>query len=86
MDDRGTTSMEKTGWNRTGVVTAPLLSREMTEGAAAAAPSSEGGPEQILLRRGEYISEGYRRAVPASDPHRRVDRQRRLADAHPPRR
>ena len=51
--------MEKTGWNRTGAVTAPLMSREMTEGAASAAPSSEGGPEQLLLRRGEYIREGY---------------------------
>src|SRR5215203_6005478 len=59
MDERGTTSLEKTGWNRTGVVTAPLLSREMTKGAAAATPGSEGGPEQILLRRGEYIREGY---------------------------
>jgi bacterioferritin (cytochrome b1) len=59
MDDRGTTSMEKTGWNRTGVVTAPLMARELTQAAAAAAPSSEGGPEQIMLRRGEYIREGF---------------------------
>jgi bacterioferritin (cytochrome b1) len=59
MDDRGTTSMEKTGWNRTGVVTAPLMARELTEGAAAAAPSSEGGPEAIALRRADYIREGF---------------------------
>jgi bacterioferritin (cytochrome b1) len=59
MDERGTTSMEKTGWNRTGIVTAPLLARELTEGAAAAAPSSEGGPEALLMRRGEYIREGF---------------------------
>jgi ferritin-like protein len=51
--------MEKTGWNRTGIVTAPLMAREMTEGAAAAAPSSEGGPEALMLRRGEYIREGF---------------------------
>jgi len=52
-------SMEKTGYNRTGTITAPLLSREMAEGAAAAAPSSDGGPEAIALRRAEYIREGF---------------------------
>ncbi len=59
MDDRGTSSMEKTGWNRTGTVTAPLMARELTEGAAAAEPSSEGGPEAIALRRADYIREGF---------------------------
>lgn len=59
MDDRGTTSMEKTGWNRTGVVTAPLMAPKMAEGAAAATPSSEGGPGAIALRRAEYIREGF---------------------------
>jgi hypothetical protein len=50
--------MEKTGWNRTGIVTAPVMAREMAEGAAAAAPSSEGGPEALALSRAEYIREG----------------------------
>jgi rubrerythrin len=45
--------------NRTGMVIAPVMGPKMAEGAAAAAPSSEGGPEQILLRRGEYVREGY---------------------------
>lgn len=58
MDDRGTTSMEKTGWNRTGVVAAPVMAREMAEGAAAAAPSSEGGPEALVLLRADYVREG----------------------------
>lgn len=45
--------------NRTGIQTSPELARELIEGAAAAVPSSEGGPEAIALRRGEYISEGF---------------------------
>lgn len=52
-------AQELAGINRTGVVTAPLLSREMAEGAAEAAPSSEGGPEQIMMSRAGYISEGF---------------------------
>ncbi|HEY0100415.1 MAG TPA: ferritin-like domain-containing protein [Pyrinomonadaceae bacterium] len=59
MDNRGTSSMEKTGWNRTGMVTAPVMGPEMVEGAAAAAPSSVGGTEALLMRRGEYIREGF---------------------------
>jgi bacterioferritin (cytochrome b1) len=51
--------MEKTGWNRTGMVTAPVMGPEMVEGAAAAAPSSVGGTEALLMRRGEYIREGF---------------------------
>src|SRR5918998_5160466 len=47
------------GLNRTGMVIAPLMGREMVEGAASAAPSSEGGPEQIVLSRGAYIREGF---------------------------
>jgi len=45
--------------NRTGVQTSPELARELIEGAAAAAPSSEGGPEAIDAARGEYIEEGF---------------------------
>ena len=45
--------------NRTGIQTSPELARELIEGAAAATPSSEGGPEEIMLLRGEYISEGF---------------------------
>ena len=45
--------------NRTGVQTSPELARELIEGAAAAVPSSEGGPEEIMLSRGEYIGEGF---------------------------
>ena len=52
-------AQELAGLNRTGMVIAPLMGREMVEGAAAAAPSSEGGPEQIALRRAEYIREGF---------------------------
>ncbi|HEV2860593.1 MAG TPA: ferritin-like domain-containing protein [Pyrinomonadaceae bacterium] len=52
-------AQELAGINRTGVVTAPLLSREMVEGAASAPPSSEGGPQQLMLRRAQYISEGF---------------------------
>lgn len=60
MKSTGTKSaQEGGGMNRTGMVIAPLMGPEMVEGAAAAAPSSEGGPEQITLRRGEYIREGY---------------------------
>jgi hypothetical protein len=59
MGNSGTqSSLEKTGGNRTGMITAPLLSREMTEGAAAA-PSSEGGPEALALLRAGYIREGF---------------------------
>lgn len=60
MSNSGTqSSLEKTGGNRTGAVTAPLMSREMTEGAAAVAPGSEGGPEALALFRAPYIQEGF---------------------------
>jgi hypothetical protein len=45
--------------NRTGVQTSPELARELVEGAAAATPSSDGGPEAIAATRGEYIEEGF---------------------------
>ena len=45
--------------NRTGLQTSPELARELIEGAAAATPSSEGGPEEIAGSRGEYIKEGF---------------------------
>ncbi|HEX8147169.1 MAG TPA: ferritin-like domain-containing protein [Pyrinomonadaceae bacterium] len=52
-------ALEGLGGNRTGVQTAPELARELIEGAAAAEPSSEGGPEDIAEYRGEYIKEGF---------------------------
>jgi rubrerythrin len=45
--------------NRTGIQTAPELARELIEGAAAAEPSSEGGPEDIAEYRVDYIKEGF---------------------------
>lgn len=45
--------------NRTGTQTAPELAEELIEGAANAAPSSEGGPEEIAELRAEYIAEGF---------------------------
>ncbi|HWS90111.1 MAG TPA: ferritin-like domain-containing protein [Pyrinomonadaceae bacterium] len=56
------------GMNRTGMITSPLMGPEMTEGAAAATPSSPGGPEQLLLRRAEYISEGFPLGSPPPPP------------------
>jgi hypothetical protein len=35
------------------------MARELIEGAAAAVPSSDGGPEAIAEYRGEYIQEGF---------------------------
>jgi hypothetical protein len=45
--------------NRTGVQTSPEMARDLIEGAAAAAPSSDGGPEAIAEYRAEYLQEGY---------------------------
>jgi bacterioferritin (cytochrome b1) len=45
--------------NRTGVQTSPEMAAELIEGAAAASPSSDGGPEAIADYRGEYIQEGF---------------------------
>lgn len=45
--------------NRTGIQTSPELARELIEGAAAATPSSGGGPENIAEYRGDYIKEGF---------------------------
>ena len=52
-------AQEGGGMNRTGMLIAPLMGPEMAAGAAAAEPSSAGGPEQLMLRRAEYIREGY---------------------------
>jgi hypothetical protein len=45
--------------NRTGIQTSPELAEELIEGAINAAPSSEGGAEEIAESRGEYITEGF---------------------------
>jgi len=59
MSSTGTQSASEFGGvNRTGAQTSPELARELTEGAAAAQPSSEGGPEAIAAARGVYIEEG----------------------------
>jgi hypothetical protein len=69
MKSTGTKSAQEGGrMNRTGMMIAPLMGPEMVEGAAAAAPSSEGGPEQLMLRRGEYIREGYTVGSPPPPP------------------
>lgn len=52
------TAAQMTG-NRTGIQTSPELAEEAIEGATNAAPSSEGGPENIAEFRGEYIAEGF---------------------------
>lgn len=45
--------------NRTGMQTSPELAEELIEGSSSAAPSSEGGVEDIAEYRGEYIAEGF---------------------------
>lgn len=45
--------------NRTGMQTSPELAEELIEGASNAAPSSEGGSQDIAEYRAEYISEGF---------------------------
>ena len=45
--------------NRTGIATAPELSKELIEGAQAATPSSEGGLADIVEFRSDYIREGF---------------------------
>jgi len=45
--------------NRTGIQTAPELAEELIEGASNAAPSSEGGAEDIAQFRADYIAEGF---------------------------
>jgi hypothetical protein len=52
-------ALEGVEGNRTGIQTDPELARELIEGAAAAEPSSEGGPEDIAEYRAEYIKEGF---------------------------
>jgi bacterioferritin (cytochrome b1) len=60
MKSTGTQSaLSGTEGNRTGIQTSPELAQELIEGAAAAAPSSEGGPEAIAEYRAEYIQEGF---------------------------
>jgi bacterioferritin (cytochrome b1) len=59
MSSTGTQSAsEFGGTNRTGIQTSPELARELAEGAAAATPSSAGGPEAIAAARAVYIQEG----------------------------
>jgi bacterioferritin (cytochrome b1) len=57
--------------NRTGIQTSPELAEELIEAASNAAPSSEGGVEEIAESRGEYIAEGFpigsMPAMPASE-------------------
>lgn len=45
--------------NRTGIQTAPELAEELIDGASNAAPSSEGGAEDIAQFRADYIAEGF---------------------------
>lgn len=45
--------------NRTGIQTSPELAQELIEGALAAAPSSDGGAEDLADYRSEYIAEGF---------------------------
>lgn len=60
MKSTGTQSaLTGTEGNRTGIQTSPEMAQELIEGAAAAKPSSDGGPEAIAEYRGEYIQEGF---------------------------
>ena len=52
-------ALEGLDGNRTGIQTAPGLAQELIEGAAAAEPSSAGGPEDIAEYRVDYIAEGF---------------------------
>ena len=52
-------ALENKEGNRTGIQTSPEMARELIEGAMAAAPSSEGGPEEIARYRADYIQEGF---------------------------
>jgi hypothetical protein len=45
--------------NRTGIQTSPNLARELIEGANAAVPISDGGPEDVAEYRSEYIEEAF---------------------------
>src|SRR5215207_2502499 len=47
------------GGNLTGLQTAPEQAEEMIQGAMAAEPSMDGGPEVADAERAQYISEGY---------------------------
>jgi hypothetical protein len=47
------------GGNRTGMELAPELAKELIEGAVAAGPDPDGGPEVADSERAVYISEGY---------------------------
>jgi hypothetical protein len=57
--------------NRTGMQTSPKLAEELIEGASSAAPSSEGGPENLAAYRTDYIAErfplGSMPAMPVSE-------------------
>ena len=45
--------------NRTGIQFSPELAEELIEGANSAAPSSEGGPEDLAEYRTDYIAERF---------------------------
>lgn len=47
------------GGNLSGIQTAPELAKEQAEGALAAGPDPEGGPEVANAVRADYISEGF---------------------------
>ena len=56
---KSTGAQQAMSGNRTGMQTSPELAEELIEGASNAAPSSEGGVEDIAESRGEYIAEGF---------------------------
>jgi hypothetical protein len=68
---RSTGTQRVMNGNRTGMQTSPELAEELIEGTSNAAPSSEGGAEEIAEYRGEYIAEGFPigslPAMPASE-------------------
>ncbi|MFL6466925.1 MAG: ferritin-like domain-containing protein [Pyrinomonadaceae bacterium] len=52
-------AMEDMGGNLSGIQTAPELAKEQIEGAAAAGPNPDGGPEIADSERATYIEEGF---------------------------
>ena len=51
--------LEEMGGNRSGIQTNPEHAREQMEGALAAGPDPEGGPELAHAERAVYINEGF---------------------------
>ncbi|HKG96473.1 MAG TPA: hypothetical protein VKA97_01585, partial [Pyrinomonadaceae bacterium] len=56
---KSTGAQQAMSGNRTGMQTSPELAEQLIAGASNAAPSSEGGVEDIAESRGEYIAEGF---------------------------